>query len=968
MKRHRLVLGLIGAIWGLLTAASPAVAAPGDLDPSFGEMGRTIVADPSGDGAGDFARGGLVVQQSGRIIVGASHQHPFPAFGDATLYGLQPSGAIDPSFGDGGAARIGTGGGDDKVVGLADGPRGDLIVARIETNSGRLALLRLDPNGGVDPSFGDAGVDLVATLVGDGRVGLGVQPDGRILVAAVTSNEDLIVSRRLPGGGPDPSFGDGGTFHLGDMGFRPPASLALGADGRVVVGATGPGGFTYVGIGLARLTSSGALDPSFAGGGRQFIAPRNGAAFLNALIVRRDGSVVLAGSTYLERDDSPSLKVTAMLVALDPDGTRSSGFEPSLPARVIGVRTEFNDLTEDARGRLVVAGQNNTDFVLARLLGDGSRDRSFSGNGVLTTNVAGRIERPFGIALQPDARIVVAGQLLGRLGESIGLARYLVGGKTADADADGVPDRRDRCPQVSETSRSGCPFVPRDVALDYGGYERDVFVVDVTSDLRPCTREGSIRIMRILPGADEPVATKAPRRRGHTVIPAGGARGRFYAQVPEVVSDRVGICAGARSQSIRVGPGSGGPIETRPSLRPPGAGDLDPSFGAGGKAALPFGMTIVGLAALGDGSVVGTGTVYREYQLPPGLPAVVRVLSDGSPDSTFGQGGLTIIDSEQGGIAGGVACRPDGEVLVALRRGLSTGTGTEIAVVALRPDGSIDESFGESGFAHVPLDATYDFQGPELALMEDGRIVVAAAIAGGAGVARLTPTGDPDPSFSDDGVQTVVRGDGLGMSVRSVGVDARGRAVVAGSGRQAAEDKPGFALMRLSPDGELDRSFSSDGMEFVDFGRPAAANGLVVAPAGAVTAAGSVVVSHGTQPTVARFTDRGRLDDRFSRDGVVHLATRRGSAFQAVVAQPRGAVLAAGNSGYYDPRGGDFLVARFTANGRRDPSFAGDGSTTTDFGARNDGAFTLAQVGGRVIAAGSGAHSTALARYFTAIR
>src|SRR3954453_11741511 len=65
--------------------------------------------------------------------------------------------------------------------------------------------------------------------------------------------------------------------------------------------------------------------------------------------------------------------------------------------------------------------------------------------------------------------------------------------------------------------------------------------------------------------------------------------------------------------------------------------------------------------------------------------------------------------------------------------------------------GDLDLSFGNQGKASVPgLNSVTD-----VAVMSDGRIV-AVGPAGGFRVVRLTPNGDPDPTFGTNG-QTTVR-------------------------------------------------------------------------------------------------------------------------------------------------------------------------------------------------------------------
>jgi uncharacterized delta-60 repeat protein len=81
-------------------------------------------------------------------------------------------------------------------------------------------------------------------------------------------------------------------------------------------------------------------------------------------------------------------------------------------------------------GKIVIVGGNgfglpNENFALARYNTDGSLDTSFGGDGKVTTSLTGRPDVAFGVALQPDGKIVAAGGVgLGAGNPKFGLARY----------------------------------------------------------------------------------------------------------------------------------------------------------------------------------------------------------------------------------------------------------------------------------------------------------------------------------------------------------------------------------------------------------------------------------------------------------------------------------------------------------------------------------------------------------------
>jgi uncharacterized delta-60 repeat protein len=96
----------------------------------------------------------------------------------------------------------------------------------------------------------------------------------------------------------------------------------------------------------------------------------------------------------------------------------------------------------------------------------------------------------------------------------------------------------------------------------------------------------------------------------------------------------------------------------------------------------------------------------------------------------------------------------------------------------------------------------------------------------------------------------------------------------------------------------------------------------------------------------------GGLDSSFSGDGkAVTDFTSRHDWASAVVVQPDGAILVAGESGY--GRGARFGVARYRTDGTLDPSFGGDGKVRTDLTNGIDFAYDMAlQADGKIVVAG----------------
>lgn len=168
-------------------------------------------------------------------------------------------------------------------------PDGTVVAAGVEKE--QLVLLRLRPDGSRDPAFGTDGV--VIEQLGDREAYPGRQlavedvaslPDGGVVVAGAapygTPRMRLFVRRYDAAGRVVGSFGTAGSFllaHPDDHGSLGGA-VSLDAEGRILVtGAVyrGQSSADPVDLVVARLSTSGTLDPSFGTSGRVDIPARS---------------------------------------------------------------------------------------------------------------------------------------------------------------------------------------------------------------------------------------------------------------------------------------------------------------------------------------------------------------------------------------------------------------------------------------------------------------------------------------------------------------------------------------------------------------------------------------------------------------------------------------------------------------------------------------------------------------------
>ena len=156
-----------------------------------------------------------------------------------------------------------------------------------------------------------------------------------------------------------------------------------------------------------------------------------------------------------------------------------------------------------------------------------------------------------------------------------------------------------------------------------------------------------------------------------------------------------------------------------------------------------------------------------------------------------------------------------------------------------------------------------------------------------------------------------------------------------------------FALARYNSDGSLDTTFSGDGKVTTDFGEgDDHGYSVVMQPDGKIIVAG-FAFNYSGDFVLARYNADGTLDTTFSDDGKVVTDFGGDDYGFSVVIQPDGKIIVAGLRSF------DFAVARYNSDGTLDKTFFGDGKVTTDFGGGDFGYSVVMQADGKIVVAGA---------------
>ena len=341
----------------------------------------------------------------------------------------QTAGALDPTFGIGGRVTTSFGGNGDTGHSIVVQTDGKLVVAGSTTNldeTSDFALARYNSNGTLDTTFGTAGKVKTTFAFFDFVGALALQSDGKIVAAGMTvlsTMPSFAVVRYNRNGTLDSTFGIGGRVITGFGGSSQAFAAGVQADGKIVVAgfANLNGSFNFA---LARYNSNGALDTTFGTGGKKtttFGTPS--VAQANALLIQRDGKVVLAGLTVVNNI------ANFAMARYNTNGTLDTTFGiGGKTATDFGADDRAFSVALQGDGKIVAAGMTGTNFALARYYPNGTLDGTFGSGGKVATDFGGPADIALGVAVRLDGKIVAAGRTLVSGRTAFALARYISNG------------------------------------------------------------------------------------------------------------------------------------------------------------------------------------------------------------------------------------------------------------------------------------------------------------------------------------------------------------------------------------------------------------------------------------------------------------------------------------------------------------------------------------------------------------
>jgi uncharacterized delta-60 repeat protein len=586
------------------------------------------------------------------------------------------------------------------------------------------------------------------------------------------------VARFSSDGNLDPTFASGGIANLRDIGKIEgfPGEVQEGANGTIWLSMRPPEDPGF----LLRLTSAGALDAGFGNGGNVY--PNGKVASFHPLA---DGGILAVVNRKGKRLGPSAVAESIFLSRYSASGQEDPkfGFGSSPAIALDGID----------RATAVAWGDDGSALV-----------------GVSTA--------------APDA---ACRKLYNACVSTPALARFTPEGRPDQGFGSSGIRRLD--------SMAGPADFPRITSLEAragGGYlaagttGRQAFLVAVKEDGSPDQEFG-----------DGGFVTDSVRR----------ASSNFVSDIAADPSGRILVAGKGNAGTMDFGPPSGLLTRLKPS------GSLDRSFANGqGTIGLPAEVTSVTVDERGRSLVLIGATVIE------------RITAAGQVDRSFGEDGFAFPKTAGKFDPVSVLALPNGATLVA---GTTAGTPT---VLRLGAKGQLDRSFGERGEARLAFRARGHCTLHALTAQRDGRVLIAGECVRRAGsawrgmmmIGRLLPNGRADRSFGRFGRLPELPG--KGRSAASAIAIQRGKILVAA--RLTRSTRRTELLLRLDRNGHRDHSFAKGGIARVHVNTP---KELGVNECGSYDETSSILptrheiflVRDGVGPPVIAFRQNGRRDN-----------------------------------------------------------------------------------------------------------
>ena len=338
-------------------------------------------------------------------------------------------GVLDESFGNGGIAKLDDPDSSSRAGDIALTENQDIIaVGRIDNNSAIYnSVLKLNSDGTLDTSFGTNGYSLVnfGSSALDRYIGVFIQENGNIVAAGHhgSPNLDIVVSRFLPNGMLDTSFGNSGHSFLDIAELDYFGKIIPADNGFFIVNHSSTAGVASY-LTIAKYDSEGTLDFSFGNNGVVLTDFNLDLPWPREVILDPLGNLFVC----IQMDGAfPDPQQTQILKYL-PDGNLDTTFaENGILIADTNEGLTRGTIQFDASGNLMVAYLSESGFpgevptFVSRYFDNGDLDLSFGNQGTMEIDMGGLT--PHKIIVQPNGKFVLTGNIGGSEAGTFAISR-----------------------------------------------------------------------------------------------------------------------------------------------------------------------------------------------------------------------------------------------------------------------------------------------------------------------------------------------------------------------------------------------------------------------------------------------------------------------------------------------------------------------------------------------------------------
>jgi len=247
-------------------------------------------------------------------------------------------------------------------------------------------------------------------------------------------------------------------------------------------------------------------------------------------------------------------------------------------------------------------------------------------------------------------------------------------------------------------------------------------------------------------------------------------------------------------------------------------GTLDTDFSSDGKLELAFGSefdyaAISSILVQSDGKIVVSGVNFSGLSGLSWHLVVIRINSDGTIDTTFGNNGekrVALASTNDSLFFSDSVQQLDGKLLF---YGGRLDNYANLFILRMLTNGSLDNTFGSGGIVNTPQ-VSLGVHSGSIRQLSDGKILASGMLAddgtgGKLALIRYLSTGALDSSFGQDGIATVPYQNGVNGCTGLI-VQPNGKYIISATG--FTTQNYDMLIARFQENGVLDNTFGDSGI------------------------------------------------------------------------------------------------------------------------------------------------------------